>query len=105
MDDLLAKPIETPLTYQEDKVATSLVRRKLAHSGSHDGLLHFKTGGQVFLRQHTLSNNIRFVIAHHLCESENLQNSVIQSNLQNRGARNWISIGERGTVVISWAEK
>ena len=30
VDDLVAKPADTPLSQQEDRLATSLVRRKLA---------------------------------------------------------------------------
>lgn len=44
--DVAAKPPTDPLSYQEDKLVTSLVRRKLAHA-SEDGVLQFKTGGQV----------------------------------------------------------
>lgn len=38
VDDIVATPLDTPLSRQEDKLATSLVRRKLAQ-GSRDGLL------------------------------------------------------------------
>ncbi len=46
VDDVVTKSPDVPLTTQEDKLATSLVRRKMAQ-GSEDGLIHFKTGGQV----------------------------------------------------------
>lgn len=35
--DVAAKPLTDPLTHQEDKLVTSLVRRKLAHA-SEDGV-------------------------------------------------------------------
>ena len=46
IDEVVAKSPDAPLSRQEDKLATSLVRRKLAH-GSENGIVHFKTGGQV----------------------------------------------------------
>ena len=46
LDKLVAKSPDTPLSHQEDRLATSLLRRKLAQ-GSSDGLIQFKTGGQV----------------------------------------------------------
>ena len=52
LDDVLAKPLETPLTHQEDKLATGLVRRKLAHC-SDNRPLQFKTRGQVFIHKIT----------------------------------------------------
>lgn len=45
-NDVVVKPLTDPLTHQEDKLATCLVRRKLAQV-SEDGLVQFKTGGQV----------------------------------------------------------
>lgn len=48
--EVVAKSPDTPLSSQEDKLATSLVRRKLAH-GSENGVVHFKTGGQVKSKQ------------------------------------------------------
>lgn len=44
--DIAAKSSTDPLSHQEDRLVTSLVRRKLAHS-SEDGVLQLKTGGQV----------------------------------------------------------
>ena len=44
--DVVARPISNPLSNQEDKLVTSLVRRKMAQA-SEDGLLQLKTGGQV----------------------------------------------------------
>ena len=46
LDDVTAKPITEPLSHEEDRLVTSLVRRKLAQ-GLEDGLLQLKTGGQV----------------------------------------------------------
>ena len=44
--DVVARPITNPLSSQEDKLVTSLVRRKLSQA-SEDGVLQLKTGGQV----------------------------------------------------------
>jgi hypothetical protein len=44
--DVVAKPLTDPLSCQENKLVTSLVRRKLAQA-SEDGVLQLKTGGQV----------------------------------------------------------
>ena len=46
VNDIFATPLETPLSQQEDRLATSLVRRKLA-LGAEEGIVQFKTGGQV----------------------------------------------------------
>lgn len=48
VDDVASKSSSVPLSQQEDKLATSLLRRKLAQE-SQDGRVRFKTGGQVFL--------------------------------------------------------
>ena len=45
LDEVIAKPPNTPLSHQEDRLATSLLRRKMAQES--DGFLRFKTGGQV----------------------------------------------------------
>lgn len=50
MDDVASKSPDIPLSRQEDKLATSLVRRKLAQV-SEDGMVHFKTGGQVLIHR------------------------------------------------------
>lgn len=55
LDELLTTPIDTPLTRQEDKLATTLVRRKLAQGSAQDGLVHFRTGGQVLLQKTTIT--------------------------------------------------
>lgn len=47
--DVVAKPLTDPLSHQEDKLVTSLVRRKLAQADDGAGVLQFKTGGQVQL--------------------------------------------------------
>jgi predicted membrane protein len=47
IEDIMATPVDVPLSTLEDKLATSLVRRKLAQGS--DGCLRFKTGGQVVL--------------------------------------------------------
>lgn len=57
MDDLVAKPADTPLSQQEDRLATSLVRRKLAQ-GSQGRLIQFKTGGQVTITTHVNLYNL-----------------------------------------------
>ena len=49
--EVVAKSPDIPLSRQEDKLATSLVCRKLAH-GSENGIVHFKTGGQVTSKCH-----------------------------------------------------
>lgn len=49
VDEVFAKSRDMPLSGQEDKLATNLIRRKLAQEGSEDGLLHFRTGGQVLI--------------------------------------------------------
>ena len=46
LEEVLSKQPGTPLSPEEDKLATTLVRRKLAQ-GSEDGMVHFRTGGQV----------------------------------------------------------
>lgn len=46
VDEVVATPLDVPLSRQEDRLATSLVRRKIAQ-GSPNGLVQFKTGGQV----------------------------------------------------------
>lgn len=50
VDEVAAKPSIVPLSQQEDRLATSLLRRKLALE-SQDGCVRFKTGGQVFLAE------------------------------------------------------
>lgn len=44
--EVVAKSLTDPLSHQEDKLVTSLVRRKLAQT-SEEGVLQLKTGGQV----------------------------------------------------------
>lgn len=50
LHDVVAKPVSEPLSLQENQLATSLVRRKIAQ-GSDGGMLQFKTGGQVHKNQ------------------------------------------------------
>lgn len=47
VDDILSKSPDSPLTEQELKLTSSLVRRKLAEDPTHRGILSVKTGGQV----------------------------------------------------------
>lgn len=46
LEEIMALPLDAPLSKQEDKLATTLVKRKLAQ-GKDDGVLQFRTGGQV----------------------------------------------------------
>ena len=57
IDDVLAKPPDAPLTPQEMKLTTSLVRRQESH-----GVLEVKTGGQV--HSNIVMNSINHTQAH-----------------------------------------
>lgn len=46
LDSIAATPLDVPLSQQEDRVATSFLKRKMAQM--EDGVIQFKTGGQVF---------------------------------------------------------
>ena len=50
VEEILSKSPDTPLTQQEMKLTTNLVRRRLSEDPRGSGILQVKTGGQV---QHT----------------------------------------------------
>lgn len=47
LEEIMALPLDTPLSRQEYKLATTLIKRKLAQGTAQDGVLKYKTGGQV----------------------------------------------------------
>lgn len=47
VEEIMATPLDTPLSRKENRLATTLVKRKLAERGGKDGILQFRTGGQV----------------------------------------------------------
>ena len=83
VDQVASVSPDTPLTHQEDKLATSLIRRKLAQE-SQDGLIHFKTGGQVYsmYTQDYACHLLIRTIAHHLCKGYEVSSAFRTSHIQ-----------------------
>lgn len=58
LEEIMALPLDTPLSKQEDILATTLVKRKLAQGSAQDGILQFRTGGQVLNNTNEDLNNV-----------------------------------------------
>lgn len=70
-------PLDVPLSRQENRLTTSLVRRKMVQ-GSQDGLVIFKTGGHP-----NHNNNVQnYLLAHHLGEGNELRCAILTSHPQ-----------------------
>jgi hypothetical protein len=86
VDDVLRKPLTSPLTPVEQKLQTSLARRSM--SGSPEEVLQMKTGGRVCTYScimHTCLeiNNIHTITANDLCTGESGTGSIWKGGSMN----------------------
>ena len=73
VEDVLRRPLTSPLTPVEQKLQTSLARRSM--SGSPEDVLQMKTGGRVCTESFNMdtcldNNNVHTIIANDLCTGE-----------------------------------
>jgi hypothetical protein len=54
VEEIMALPLGTPLSKQEDILATTLVKRKLAQGTAENNVLQFRTGGQVCIENNPI---------------------------------------------------
>ena len=80
-DAIAATPLSVPLSRQEDRIATALLRRKMEQE--KDGIVHFRTGGQVKLTKKTTTMQLPWVLAYHHVDGKKLQGAIITSHPTN----------------------